>query len=255
MSYVYIVVALVALLTALACYAFISQQMEKKRKQRLRLIKALRQRFGLFKQIATGIPAGYLPSELNALVQQTLLTTLEQLTNLADKNQKASYEAQANEVQALFKASINMSERPRLTPEQTAQVQPLLKELARFIGAQAESGRIPRAQASSQMGKCRKLLLQSTIEGYINQGKKAHAEHKLRLAIHHYTTARKLLLKEAGKQDVSKQVAQLSAAIKKLEQENIAQGAPESPAATDTASKEWEQLEEGDEWKKKQVYD
>jgi hypothetical protein len=255
MSYVYIIVALVAILTALACYAFISQQMEKKRKQRLRLIKALQQRLSLFKQIVTGIPAGYLPSELSALVRQTLLSTLEQLTSLADKDQKANYEAQASEIQDLLNASTNMSERPRLTPEQTTQVQPLLKELARFIGAQTENGRIPRVKASNLLGKCRKLLLQSTIEGYISQGKKAHAEQKLRLAIHHYTTARKLLLKEAGKQDVSKQIAQLSAAIKKLEQENIAQGAPAEPPAPEAASKEWEELEEADDWKKKQVYD
>ncbi|WP_339900265.1 hypothetical protein [uncultured Gilvimarinus sp.] len=253
MSSVYIIIALVALLTLLVCYAFISQQLAKKRKQRLRLLNALKQRLELFKQIASGMPAGYLPGELNALVYQALISTLEQLAKISPKQ---NYAAEANEHQKQFNASKEAADRSRLTPEQAAQVQPLLKELARYIGAQAESGRLPKTQASKLLSQCRRLLLQSTIEGYINQAKQARSDKKLRLAIHHYSTARKLLLKEAGQQDVTKQVAQLSAVITKLEQEDAALNKPAS-ASTDEAdtSKAWDEFEEDEDWKKKQLYD
>ncbi|BFM19936.1 hypothetical protein [Gilvimarinus japonicus] len=253
MSSIYIIIALVALLTVLVCYAFISQQLAKKRKQRLRLMNALKQRLELFKQISSGMPAGYLPADLNALVYQVLINTLEQLAKLAPKD---NYSAEAAEYQKQFKASKESADQTRLKAEQTAQVQPLLKELARYVGSQAESGRLTKTQSNRLLGLCRRLLLQTTIEGYVHQAKQARSENKLRLAIHHYTTARKLLLKEAGQQDVTKQVAQLSAVIAKLEQENAAQSGPTATASDEAAaSKEWEELEDEGDWKKKQVYD
>ncbi|WP_041522632.1 hypothetical protein [Gilvimarinus agarilyticus] len=253
MSSVYIIIAIVALVTALVCYAFISQQLAKKRKQRLRLLNALKQRLDLFKQVVSGMPAGYLPSELNALVYQVLVNTLEQLAKIAPKE---NYAAEASEYQKQFKASKEAAERTRLNPEQATQVQPLLKELARYIGAQTESGRLSKAQASKLLGQCRRLLLQSTIEGYISQAKQARSDKKLRLAIHHYSTARKLLLKEAGQQDVTKQVAQLSAVITKLEQEDATLNKPASVSAEEADSnKAWDEFEEDGDWKKKQLYD
>lgn len=253
MSSIYIIIALVALLTVLVCYAFINQQLAKKRKQRLRLMHALKQRLGLFKHIVGGMPAGYLPAELNTVVYQALINTLEQLAKLAPKE---TYSAEAAEYQKQFNASKEVADRTRLNAEQAAQIKPLLQELARYIGAQAESGRLQKSQSSRLLGLCRRLLLQSTIEGYVHQAKQARSEHKLRLAIHHYTTARKLLLKEAGQQDVTKQVAQLSAVIAKLEQENAALSEPTTAASDEAAaSKEWDEFEDDGDWKKKQVYD
>jgi len=253
MSSIFIISALVALLTALMCYAFISQQLEKKRKQRLRLMNALNQRLALFKQIVGAMPAGYLPAELNSLMYQALISTLEQLAKLAPKE---PYNAELAEYQKKYTHSKEASERARLNPEQAAQVQPLLQELARFIAAQAESGRLPKPQASRLLGLCRRLLLQSTIEGYIHQAKQARTDNKLRLAIHHYSSARKLLLKEAGQQETTtKQVAQLSAVIAKLEQEHANQDQPSTAAEEHASNKEWQEFEDGQDWKKKQLYD
>ncbi|WP_049723816.1 hypothetical protein [Gilvimarinus polysaccharolyticus] len=254
MSSIYIMIAFAALLTALVCYAFINQQLAKKRKQRLRLMHALNQRLDLFKHIAGGMPAGYLPPELNAFTHQILINTLEQLAKLAPKK---NHSAEATEYQQRFEASKEVSERARLNATQAAQVQPLLQELSRYISTQAESGRLAKPQASRLLGLCRKLLLQSTIEGYVQQAKQAQTDNKLRLAIHHYSTARKLLLKEAGQQDVSKQVAQLSAVITKLEHEHAAQNQSTADDTDDAeANKKWNEFEDnGDDWKKKQIYD
>lgn len=254
MSPIYIIIALAALLTILVCYAFINQQLAKKRKQRLRLMHALKQRLELFKHISSGMPTGYLPADLNALVYQALIGTLEQLAKLAPKE---NYSAEAAEYQKQFNATKEVAARTRLNTEQATQIKPLLQELARYIGAQTESGRIPKSHSSRLLGLCRKLLLQSTIEGYVDQAKQARSDHKLRLAIHHYTTARKLLLKEAAHQDVTKQVAQLSAVIAKLEQENAAQSEQPTTAASEAAeaNKQWDEFEDSGDWKKKQLYD
>lgn len=255
MSPVYLIAGLIILLTALACYVFISQHLTKKRKQQQRVLNALQKRQQLFKHLIAGFPPGYLTTELNQYVYRSMLSNCEQLAKLAPKedyDQQFQLYSKQLEAQQASKAG-----KTKLTPEQLNQVRPLLQELQRYIASQAEKNRLAPPQAATYSQQIRRLMLQSTIESYSQQAKQALNDQKPRLAIHYYTLARKLLLKEASRQNVKKQVEQLSAIINKLEaqQPELAGGTAAEAEDEEQTRKQWEAFEESEDWKKKQIYD
>lgn len=255
MSSVYIIAAIVILLTALVCYIFIAQHLEKKRKQRLRLLRALLQRQQLFRHMAVTFPPGFLPAELNALVYRTLIATSEQLASIDPQKPHAQEAAQFSK--QLAEAPAAVANRPRLESEQqVAEVRILLQELMKALITWSERGQISKPQAAKQGAHIRRLLLQVTIDSHLQQAKQCRAEKRLKLAIHHYNMARQALLKESAQQNVQKQIEQISAAITLLENEVAnADTQVTSTVEDNKGQKAWEELEDADSWKKKQIYD
>ncbi|WP_020210334.1 hypothetical protein [Gilvimarinus chinensis] len=254
MSSVYLIAGLVFLLTALVCYVFINQHLAKKRKQQNRILTALHKRLELFKHMAKSFPVGFLSNDLHKFIYRILCNTSEQLMKLEPH---AGHDAELQLFNKQLEDLPGNAEKTRLTSAQASQIRPLLQELQRYISNQSEKGRLASAEASHYNTQIRRLLLQSTIDSYTQQAKQARADNKLRLAIHYYTLAHKLLLKEAARQNVKKQVEQLSAIINKLEAEYNAQQATPDPTIKEEqqTQKQWEAFEEDDDWKKKQIYD
>ncbi len=254
MSSVYLIAGLVFLLTALVCYVFINQHLAKKRKQQNRILSALHKRLALFKHMAKSFPPGFLSNDLHKFIYRILLNTSEQLIKLEPNG---GHEAEFQLFNQQLESLPGNTEKPRLAPEQITQIRPLLQELQRYIASQSEKGRLASAEAAHYSTQIRRLLLQSTIDSYTQQAKKARADNKLRLAMHYYTLAHKLLLKEAARQNVKKQVEQLSAIINKLEAEyNQQQAIPALGAEEEQQTqKQWEAFDEDEDWKKKQIYD
>ncbi|UTF61369.1 hypothetical protein [Gilvimarinus sp. DA14] len=254
MSSVYLIAGLVFLLTALVCYVFINQHLAKKRKQQNRVLSALHKRQALFKHMAKSFPLGFLSDDLHKFVYRILLNTSEQLARLEPQG---GHDAEFQLFNKQMESLPSTQEKVRLNPEQVTQTRPLLQELQRYIASQSEKGRLPKAESTHYSTQIRRLLLQSTIDSYTQQAKQARSENKLRLAIHYYTLAHKLLLKEAARQNVKKQVEQLSAIINKLESEYSEQQAIPDPTAEEEqkTQKQWEAFDEDEDWKKKQIYD
>lgn len=255
MTPVYIIAAIVILLTALVCYVFIAQQLEKKRKQRLRLLQALHLRQQLFRNMVTSFPPGFLPAELNTLVYRILIATCEQLAKLEPK---VNHAQEAEELaRQLAEAPTVGGERSRIEGEPAVlATRSLLQELQRFLITWSERGQISKPQAAKHSAQIRHLILQVTIDGHLQQAKIARQDNKLKLAVHHYSLARQQLLKEASQQNVQKQVDQISALIHQLEnQMGNAATAVTTTAEDDQEMKAWEELENEDNWKKKQLYD
>ena len=250
MSSIYIVIAIVALLTALVCYIFIAQHLAKKRKQQQRILHALRQRQQLFRFMVSGFPPGFLPTELNTLVYRTLINTCEQLAKLEPEGNHD----QERELYSKQLATAEPAKRTRLEGEQQInEARSGLKELLQFITLRVERGQIQKPQAAKYIGQIRHLLLQVTIDSSMQQAKQARQNGKLKLAIHHYTLARQQLLKEPTQQNMQTQVEQISALIEKLEAEVANSETQTSP--TETSAQAWDSIEEEESWKKKQIYD
>lgn len=254
----YIIIGTVALLIILVCYTFISHGVEKRRAQRQRLITALKVREHNFRYLATGLPPHFLPADLNTLVYRALIDTCEQLAKLDPKN--PSHQADA----VLFSselAAIKPAPKSRVrldSPAKIKEVRQYLQELVRFISQQEALKLIKPVQAAVYHDQIKRLALQISIDSYMLQAKYAQQQQKPRLAIHFYTLARKLLIAENASHRYDKQIAQMQAAITKLEEAVATQAQPNGKPATDGASKltnkEWEHFGE-DEWKKKQDYD
>ncbi|MGH1370844.1 MAG: hypothetical protein ACRBBW_02330 [Cellvibrionaceae bacterium] len=264
MSSTSIIALIVVLLVALLAYAFVSQTMERKRKQRQRMLAALKLRTKDFKYMLSGFPPDFLSKDLNALVHRCLIEVLEQLVGLEPSNK-----AYVDEL-ALFSKQFEEAKRKpkkeartKLTnPQQVKEVKSMLQSLHNFIGLQQKRGNLSAAQFKQYESQIKQLVVQITVDSYILNAKQAQGSNKARLAVHYYTLAKKLLLKESGNASYQKQVQQLATVIDELEAELTAQepeyeADKDAEAAREQASSEWDEFNKDpeDPWKKKSVYD
>lgn len=263
MSSLYIVIAIVALLTILVGYAYIHQKLEKRRKQRQRLIAALKLRQRGFKEMLASFPAGFLTKDLTLVLYRALIDASEQLSRLEPRQAShlEEFNLYSKELEALKQKELSRGGRLD-KPEQIAEARRQLQELHHFIVQQAERGNIGRNQALAYNEQIKRLVLQMSVDAHVMNAKQAQQAGKSRLAMHYYGLARKLLVRENAGHSYQKQIIQLNGIIAKLEgqaeQQAPAEEAPRKSeaAATPLESKEWEQFGEDEEkWKKKQVYD
>lgn len=262
MSSITITVGIIALLAVLVSYAFVSQNIEKNRKQKQRLLAALKLRSRNFKYVLSGFPPDFLTRDLTVLVHRCLIDVCEQLSKIEpDVNlhvdELQHYTQQMQEVQ---KKTQSKRAKPLENPQQVKEVKAHLDEVGKFVLQLERRGSINRAQAQAYTRQIRKLSLQMTVDNYILNAKQAQSGNKARLALHFYGLAKKLLERENREGNFSKQIAQLTSMMQTLN-ERLKQEEPnyketdaqaEEKAKTDAA---WDNIEEGETWKKKSVYD
>lgn len=262
---IYIVSFIILLLVLLAAYALISQIIERKRVQQHRLLTALKVRQRNFRHMLTGFPPHFLSNDLLTLVYRALIDTCEQLSKLepGDPTHTADLQLHTNQLNAVKQHE--GAQRVKLeNPEQIKEIRQHLQELYRFVTQQASLNAITHVQASAFIDQIKRLALQSSVDGYIGLAKKAQHIGKIRLAIHYYGLARKLLIPENTSHAYDKQIAQLSSLISRLEEkaqntngsqedshEFLDEDTTKAPAPL---NKEWEKFDNED-WKKKQLYD
>lgn len=262
MSSIAIITAIIVLLAALVCYAFVAQTLTQKRQQRERLAAALKARLRDFKFMLSGLPAGFLPKELVLLVQRSLMQVLEQLARLEPANS-----AHAQELQSVAQ---QMAEVQR-QPTQTAATAPLdsaakvketkvcLEELYKFIFQLEGKKGMTAAQAEAYRNMIKQLVLQLTIDSYVMHGRAARDKGKPRLAIHYYDLALKLMTRERANGQFEPRIKQMQSLIGELELQNdtapLAAAAPAVETDQELVSEEWDKFEKESNWKKKQIYD
>lgn len=268
---IYIIAFIIVLVVVLIGYAIISRTVEKRRVQRQRLLTTLKVRQRNFRHMITGFPPHFLDNDLTALVYRALIDTCEQLSKLETNDPKHQEDLKLYSHQLTELKHSDQVKRIRLeNPNQIKEVRQHLQELYRFVGQQEALKAISKIQASTFADQIKRLALMSSVDGYIFQAKQAQQTGKLRLAIHYYGLARKLLTPENVNHIYDKQIAQLSSAISKLE-ERSADMAPDTgesadhphneastqpTPSTNPKNKEWDNFVNDDEkWKKKQLYD
>lgn len=263
MSSIYITIGIIAFIGLLACYAFISQTLEKKRQQKQRLLAALKARARNFKYIITGFPTDFLPKELNVLVHRCLVEVCEQLAQLEPNDGSylqdlQLYNAQMDEL----KRKPKPSKRVKLeNAQQIKDVKRALEELHKFTVQLETRGRINESQLKAYGAQIKKLVLQISVDAYLINAKQSHTAGKLRLALHYYTLAKKLLVRENGDGAFNAQIEKMTVVITNITAE-LALDEPEYEATPDQAalnaeaSEEWSSFDKSDaDWKKKNVYD
>ena len=259
MSSIMIVSGIIAILIILVSYAFIFQTVENKRKQKQRVLSALKTRSTNFKYMLSGFPPDFLTKDLTILVNRCLIDLCEQMAKLDPGepsyiDELQVYTAQLAEAQ---RSQINAKRIQMESPQQIKDVRDHLQELHKFIEKLLQRHTITGAQAKTYSKQIQKLILQISVDAYLLYAKQAQQGNKLRLATHYYTLAKKLLVRENGKQLYSKQIAQLESLVTHLEARIVeeAQGKPKTEAAP-VASREWDEYENEElGWKKKTVYD
>lgn len=257
MNQFYITGIIIALIILLCCYAFVSQTIEKKRKQKQRLLTAFKQRAASFKFMISGFPPEFLTKDLLVLVYRSLVDVLEQLATLEPENAKhmdelKHFSDQLEEANRTGKAH----KRVKFTsPQQIKEVKHHLEELHKFLLYLLRKGTINQPQMNHYAAQIRQLVLQITVDSYLMNAKQAQKVEKLRLAIHYYQLAKKLLDRENSNKQYTAQIKQLSGVINELENQANIKQTPQT-AQEGEGSEEWDQFAEPeDDWKKKNVYD
>jgi hypothetical protein len=258
----YIVIALIVLLSTLACYAFISQAIEKKRIQKQRILMTLKTKQRNFLHLINGFPPNFLTNDLIALIYRALIDTCEQLSKIENKDPRHLEDVTlyTNQLGALPKN--NTVQRARVdNPQAMKDIRQHLQELQHFLTQQEALKAINKVQLVAYIDQINRLALQMSVDAYLFQAKQAQQIGKIRLAIHFFLLAKKLLIAENATRGFDKQIAQLSGIIEKLEEkaQTNSEGAPataQHSALSDPTAKEWENFAPTDDkWKKKQIYD
>lgn len=263
MSSIYITSSIIILIGALVCYAFVSQTLEKKRKQKQRLLGALKNRIRIFKYIISGFPADFLPKELSILVHRSLVQACEQMAQLDNSDPQ-----HLNDLQLYtgFLEDLKRKNKPakRVKLESAQQIKDVkraLEELNKYLQRLEAKGTINKNQLAGHTAQIKKLVLQISVDGYLINAKQAHQAAKLRLAHHYYTLAHKLLLRENTEGVFSAQIEKLASVISQLH-EQLRDDEPEYEETEEQAtmkaeaSDEWSSFDKSDDnWKKKNVYD
>ena len=262
MSPVLIISIIVVVLVIVVAYAFVFQTMDNKRKQRQRVVSALKQRAGNFAFMVEGFPAEFLTKDLTVLVYRCLMDVYEQLAKL-DPNEDSHVSALEKYRDAMAKAleRTDTGKRVQLSSlQQIKDIRTHLTELHKFIEKLLQKRSINGAQAKSYSKQIQKLILQISIDAYLMNARQAEQSGKTRLALHHYTLAKKMLVRENSDKAYSKHIAQIDAVIQGLEKLLIEEAKtaikPTVAGPAPTASKEWDEFENEEAgWKKKTVYD
>lgn len=258
---IYIVASIIVLLSALAGYAFISQSIEKKRVQRQRILMTLKTKQRNLVHLINGFPPNFLTSDLLSLIYRALIDTSEQLSKIEPKDQRHldDITLYTNQLDTLPKN--NAAQRIRVdNPQAMKEIRQHLTELQHFLTQQEAQKIINKVQLGAFIDQVKRLSLQMAVDAYLYHAKLAQQAGKLRLAIHYFTLAKKLLIAENTTRGYDKQITQLEEITQKLEEKAQLTGevsAPVDVATSDPAAKEWENFNppDGDAWKKKQIYD
>jgi hypothetical protein len=258
---IFIVVIIVTLLFALAAYAFISQSIEKKRVQKQRILATLKTKQRNFVHLINGFPPNFLTTDLLSLIFRALIDTCEQLSKIEPKEQRHQDDITlyTNQLDALPKNAI--AQRARVdSPQVMKDIRQHLQELQHFLVQQESIKAINKVQFGAYIDQIKRLALQMSVDAYLFHAKQAQQAGKLRLAIHYFGLAKKLLTAENASRAYDKQIAQLDAIIIKLEEKAQIHSEPEAavqnPATGESAAKEWDNFTvPEDSWKKKQIYD
>lgn len=255
-------VATIVLLSALACYAFISQAIEKKRVQRQRILTTLKTKHRNLVYLINGFPPNFLTSDLLSLMYRALIDTCEQLSKIEPKDQQHLDDILLYTNQLDTLPTNNVTQRVRVdNPQIMKEIRQHLHELQHLLAQQEALKVINKVQFGAYIDQVKRLNLQMTVDAYLYHAKQAQQAAKLRLAIHYFTLAKKLLIAENTTRAYDKQIAQLDEITYKLEEKAHLTGEVEltasSAAIVDPAAKEWEKFTPPDDkaWKKKQIYD
>lgn len=259
---IFIVAIILALLLALAGYAYINQSIEKKRIQKQRILMTLKTKQRNLVHLISGFPANFLTGELLSLIYRALIDTCEQLSKIEPKEQRHIDDITLYNNQLDIVPKNTAAQRARVdNPQTMKEIRQHLQELQQFLTQQEALKVINKVQFGAYMDQVKRLSLQMAVDTYLYHAKQAQQVAKIRLAIHYFTLAKKLLIAENATRIYDKQITQLDEITKKLEEKAKLSGEAEAtetaPPTADPATKEWDSFTppDAENWKKKQVYD
>jgi hypothetical protein len=252
-----IIIAVLACLFILVAVTITLQQIEKANAKKSALIAALKGQTRNFQQLLDGFPEGFLNRDLKLLVCQCITDCLDQLLRIDRGNpQHHQQQRQLTErIAQLQSQPAAQSQYQNLNnPAQMQEMQKLLNNLYNVVQRLYQNKRLNSTQSESYSKQVRRLATRLALDTHLNTAQQALAEHKLRLAIHHYGQTIEKMGKDNEDGSFTAQIEAYQQRIQELEV--LDQQLQKQQQAKSTASAEWKTLEpKEDPLQKKNVYD
>ncbi|MBR9912490.1 MAG: hypothetical protein GYB33_19290 [Gammaproteobacteria bacterium] len=219
MSTTITIALIIALAVAFLAYAFVSQTLDRKRKQRARIITALTSRSRDFKRMLNSFPPGFLSTGLNTFLHQSLVDISRQLCELEKTNNTHQEDL------ALYREYLEAARRPpqasRRTPldslQKAREARALLQDLHTLATQQRQKGALDEPLLKQYENELRIMALQITVDECLLNAHRAESKGKLQLAVHHYALAHKLLSQENSDGHYGRQLADISQSLLRLQ--------------------------------------
>lgn len=262
MTQVYVIAGLIIVVSILICIVFIRQTITKRQKEKQRLHRALDKRAKDLVQMLNAFPPNFLPNDLLVFLYRCIVDVYEQLCQLDPDEPEyvEHFKAYTINMETALRAPKHGADIALQSSSQINEIRQYLNYLGRFMQKWAERGNISSKQYSHYKDILKKLITQLMVDNYILSAKQAVQMDKAKLAVHYYTLGKSLLDKEgivAPKQQrlttINEQLKKLMDQINREQQERLAD--EELEPADSEEVKEWDQFEEEEDWKKKNVYD
>jgi len=269
MSQIYIIAGMLCLISLLVCFVFIRQTIVKKQQEKARLSRALVKRAKFLQQMLESFPQGFLPTDLSVLLLRSIVDTFEQLTKLLPE--ETQYVDHFKLYTTMLEEAIKNSSKEEPSQaaidnsSQIAEIRQSLNQLSRFIQSSAKRGSITQKQFILYKSQIKKLAVQVMVDNYMIAASQAVDSDKLKLGIHYYTLAKNLIAEEGLSTIKRKELMQIAEKVPSLQSlldDEIQQRAQETVADSAAAGElenqdagQWAELDEEDDWKKKNLYD
>jgi len=246
---------IVIVLSILACYALFTHSVNSKREKRRLLINSLKTRARKIEETMSCFPPNYLGSSLSLIIQQALVVTFEELTNLQpDEGSHKTMLQQANErFLALSKQKGSNQLKSLSNARQITGTRKNLKLLLKFFQQLGQKGALNSTKASEARNIIKNKMALLAADEHDIQARGALANGKHQLAAHYFTQANTILTKYNSDHVFNENIRNHQEWIKsasdmaKAEQDRI----KAEKEALEAETKKWD---DGD-WKKKNFYD
>ena len=266
MTQIYIIVGVIAIISALVCYIFVRQTIGERKLERERLQRALNKRAKELLQAISVFPENFLPKELVVFLYRSIIDAYEQLTKLdsSNKGYVESLQTYTVQLEAAIRKPDNQAAEDLQGAAQINELKQYLNLINGFLQKSVQRGSITQKQHAHYRLLLKELVITLTVNGHNISARQAIEMGKSRLALHHYDLAKKLLTKESPSgftEKVHKIDTAMAPLLAQCEAEDDAvaeQG--RNPHSADSAQEaeeqdEWNAFEEDSGWKKKNIYD
>jgi hypothetical protein len=263
MTPVYIIIGLIVLTCMLICYVFIKQTIVKRKREKARLFNALVKRSKELLQMLNAFPRHFLPKDLSVFLYRCIVDVFEQLSKLEPERSEflEQFTLYTTTMETKIREPVNDSQVRLQSSTQINEIRQYLNYLGRFMQKWVQRGNLSDQQYGAYKVTLKNLVNKLMIDNYMLSGTASNDIGKYKLAAHHFTLAKNMIIKEGlastQKDNLAHINQELARLIEAMKLEDEAAGTVKANIETITTDNndEWSELEAKDGWKKKNIYD
>jgi hypothetical protein len=263
MTPVYIIIGLIVLTCMLICYVFIKQTIVKRKREKARLFNALVKRSKELLQMLNAFPPHFLPKDLSVFLYRCIVDVFEQLSKLEPERSELleQFTLYTTTMETKIREPVNDSQVRLQSSTQINEIRQYLNYLGRFMQKWVQRGNLSDQQYGAYKVTLKNLVNKLMIDNYMLSGTASNDIGKYKLAAHHFTLAKNMIIKEGlastQKDNLAHINQELARLIEAMKLEDEAAGTVKANIETITTDNndEWSELEAKDGWKKKNIYD